>query len=73
MLEKDRVKELREREMKKLSGEEKKTAEVKATVAEKLEALPEGSLDDPFIREMERSLAQGDNASVKEMLKSFKM
>ena len=70
---KDRLKEIKERELKDMSEEGRKKAIKSAKLEEKLERLPQGVLDDPFIREMEKTLAQGDEKSVKEMLKSFKM
>lgn len=70
---KDRLKEIRAEEMKKMTAEKKKRAKKEMKVSEKLDILPEGALDDPFIREMEKTLAQGDEKSVREMLKSFKM
>ncbi len=70
---KDRLKEIKDKEMKTMSDEAKKKAIKSRKLEEKLEKLPEGALDDPFIREMEKTLAQGDHKSVKEMLKSFKM
>lgn len=70
---KDRVSELRERELENMSEGQKEKAIERNVAKKKLDSLPEGVLDDPFIREMEKSLAQGDENSVKEMLKSFKM
>jgi len=70
---KDRISELRERELENMSEGQKEKAIERNVAKKKLDSLPEGVLDDPFIREMEKSLAQGDERSVKEMLKSFKM
>lgn len=70
---KDRLKEIRDNEIKTMSEEAKAKAIKSRKLEDKLDKLPQGALDDPFIREMEKTLAQGDEKSVKEMLKSFKM
>jgi len=70
---KDRLRQLEEERIKTLSKESKVEAEKRIVVSKKLDALPEGALDDPFIREMEKTLAQGDENSVREMLKTFKL
>lgn len=70
---KDRLKHLRKEKMKNVSKERAEHLKKEAKKEEVLDQLPEGALDDPFIREMEKTLAQGDNKSVREMLKSFKM
>jgi len=70
---KDRLRQLEQEKIKEMSDERKAEMKQRHSVRDKLEALPEGVLDDPFIREMEKTMAQGDEKSVKEMLKSFKL